>query len=127
MTETIQRIVLASRPVGEPALDNFRLEKLPIPHFGPDEMLLRTRWLSLDPYPTTLDELLWIVKKRFKEKPPVTPESHVCGSHWAMSKTAVTTGQMIETSTPVHEEASDQAAPRLNHVLYDVIPKCMTQ
>jgi Predicted 3'-5' exonuclease related to the exonuclease domain of PolB len=26
MTETIQRIVLASRPVGEPTLDNFRLE-----------------------------------------------------------------------------------------------------
>ena len=50
MTETIQRIVLASRPVGEPALDNFRLEKLPIPHLGPDEMLLRTLWLSLDPY-----------------------------------------------------------------------------
>ena len=50
MTETIQRIVLASRPVGEPALDNFRLEKLPITHLGPDEMLLRTLWLSLDPY-----------------------------------------------------------------------------
>src|SRR6516225_1098543 len=78
-------------------------------------------------YPATLDELLWIVKKRFKEKPPVTPESHVCGSHWAMSKTAVTTGQMIETSTPVHEDGGDQAAPRLNHVLYDVIPKCMTE
>jgi NADPH-dependent curcumin reductase len=50
MTETIQRIVLASRPVGEPALDNFRSEKLPIPRLGPNEMLLRTLWLSLDPY-----------------------------------------------------------------------------
>jgi NADPH-dependent curcumin reductase CurA len=50
MTETIQRIVLASRPVGEPTLDNFRSEKLPIPHLGSDEMLLRTLWLSLDPY-----------------------------------------------------------------------------
>jgi NADPH-dependent curcumin reductase len=50
MTETIQRIVLASRPVGEPTLDNFRSEKLPIPHLGPDEMVLRTLWLSLDPY-----------------------------------------------------------------------------
>jgi NADPH-dependent curcumin reductase CurA len=50
MTETIQRIVLASRPVGEPTLDNFRSEKLPIPHAGPNEMLLRTLWLSLDPY-----------------------------------------------------------------------------
>jgi NADPH-dependent curcumin reductase CurA len=50
MTETIQRIVLASRPVGEPTLDNFRSEKLSIPHAGSGEMLLRTLWLSLDPY-----------------------------------------------------------------------------
>jgi N-terminal domain of oxidoreductase len=50
MTETVQRIVLASRPVGEPTLDNFRLEELPIPQPGPGQMLLRTLWLSLDPY-----------------------------------------------------------------------------
>src|SRR3974377_434903 len=50
MTETIQRIVLAPRPGGEPTLDNFRSEKLPIPDAGPGEMLLRTLWLSLDPY-----------------------------------------------------------------------------
>ena len=42
MTETIQRIVLASRPVGEPTLDNFRSEKVPIPQPGPGQMLLRT-------------------------------------------------------------------------------------
>src|SRR3974377_1601393 len=50
MTETAQRIVLASRTVGEPTLDNFRLEELSIPHPGPGQMLLRTLWLSLDPY-----------------------------------------------------------------------------
>ena len=50
MTETAERIVLASRPVGEPMLDNFRLEEFPIPQPGPDQMLLRTLWLSLDPY-----------------------------------------------------------------------------
>jgi NADPH-dependent curcumin reductase len=48
MTERARRIVLASRPVGEPTLDNFRLEELPIPQPGPGQMLLRTRWLSLD-------------------------------------------------------------------------------
>jgi hypothetical protein len=42
MTETIERIVLASRPVGEPTLDNFRSEELPIPQPGPGEMLLRS-------------------------------------------------------------------------------------
>jgi hypothetical protein len=46
MTETAQRIVLASRPVGEPTIDNFRLEERPTPSPGPGQMLL----LSLDPY-----------------------------------------------------------------------------
>ena len=50
MTETAERIVLASRPVGEPTLDNFRLEEFPIPEPGPGQMLLRTLWLSLNPY-----------------------------------------------------------------------------
>jgi NADPH-dependent curcumin reductase CurA len=50
MTDTAQRIVLASRPVGEPTLDNFRLEDLPIPAPGSGQVLLRTLWLSLDPY-----------------------------------------------------------------------------
>ncbi|MGC2454602.1 MAG: NADP-dependent oxidoreductase, partial [Pseudolabrys sp.] len=50
MTEIFERIVLASRPVGEPTSNNFRLEELPIPEPGPGQMLLRTRWLSLDPY-----------------------------------------------------------------------------
>src|SRR5215813_3189536 len=50
MTETFERIVLASRPVGEPTLDNFRLEERPISQPGSGQMLLRTLWLSLDPY-----------------------------------------------------------------------------
>src|SRR5580692_4578448 len=50
MTNTAERVVLASRPVGEPTLDNFRLEEVPILQPGPSQMLLRTRWLSLDPY-----------------------------------------------------------------------------
>ena len=50
MTERAPQIVLASRPVGEPTLDNFRVEEISIPQPGPGQMLLRTRWLSLDPY-----------------------------------------------------------------------------
>src|SRR4029078_9329880 len=44
------RRVLASRPVGEPKLTDFRIEKMSAPQPGPGEMLLRTLWLSLDPY-----------------------------------------------------------------------------
>ena len=47
---TAQRIVLASRPVGEPKPENFRLEEVPVPTRGPGQLLLRTIWLSLDPY-----------------------------------------------------------------------------
>ena len=45
-----KRIVLASRPVGEPKASDFRIEEIPIPTPGAGEVLLRTIWLSLDPY-----------------------------------------------------------------------------
>src|SRR6201996_2112645 len=45
-----KRIVLASRPVGEPKPSDFRIEEVPVPTPGHGEVLLRTIWLSLDPY-----------------------------------------------------------------------------
>ncbi len=50
MSEAARRIVLASRPVGEPKPGDFRLEEYPVPQPGSGEVLLRTKWLSLDPY-----------------------------------------------------------------------------
>ncbi len=45
-----RRWVLASRPEGEPVPANWRLERAAVPEPGPGQMLLRTVWLSLDPY-----------------------------------------------------------------------------
>ncbi|MEC7940838.1 MAG: NADP-dependent oxidoreductase [Pseudomonadota bacterium] len=45
-----RRIVLASRPVGAPTQDNFRLETVAAPKINEGEMLLRSVYLSLDPY-----------------------------------------------------------------------------
>jgi NADPH-dependent curcumin reductase len=45
-----RRILLASRPCGEPTLDNFRLVESELPRPGPGQMLLRSIYLSLDPY-----------------------------------------------------------------------------
>jgi NADPH-dependent curcumin reductase CurA len=45
-----KRIVLASRPVGEPNSSDFRTEEYPVPAPGEGQLLLRTVWLSLDPY-----------------------------------------------------------------------------
>lgn len=53
MTQQAQHnrsIRLASRPHGAPSADNFRLETGPIPSPGNGEILLRTVYLSLDPY-----------------------------------------------------------------------------
>jgi NADPH-dependent curcumin reductase CurA len=45
-----RRIVLASRPYGAPTPDNFRLDHVNIPTPGDGELVLRTVYLSLDPY-----------------------------------------------------------------------------
>jgi NADPH-dependent curcumin reductase CurA len=45
-----RRIVLAARPEGEPTPADFRLEEVPAPEPGPGEILLKTLYLSLDPY-----------------------------------------------------------------------------
>lgn len=46
----LRRWVLASRPHGEPVAENFRFEEGDIPSPGAGEVLLRTIYLSLDPY-----------------------------------------------------------------------------
>lgn len=45
-----QRIVLASRPVGAPTPENFRLEREALPDLQEGQVQLRTLYLSLDPY-----------------------------------------------------------------------------
>ena len=45
-----RRVLLQSRPHGVPKRDDFRMEVCPTPVPGPDEVLLRTLYLSLDPY-----------------------------------------------------------------------------
>jgi len=50
MSQSAKRIVLASRPHGEPKSSDFRLEEYAAPTPAPGQVLLRTIWLSLDPY-----------------------------------------------------------------------------
>jgi len=45
-----RRLVLSERPKGAPTADTLRLETGPAPTAGPGQMLLRTEYLSLDPY-----------------------------------------------------------------------------
>lgn len=45
-----RKIVLASRPKGAPTPECFRLEEAPSPEISDGQVLLRSLWLSLDPY-----------------------------------------------------------------------------
>ncbi|BEN31038.1 TPA: NADP-dependent oxidoreductase [Serratia marcescens] len=45
-----RRFLLASRPHGEPTAANFRLDSVPVSQPGAGQLLLRTVYLSLDPY-----------------------------------------------------------------------------
>lgn len=45
-----RQVILAARPRGEPKESDFRLIETPVPAPGPGQMLLRTLYLSLDPY-----------------------------------------------------------------------------
>ena len=51
MVDRVNRqVLLKSRPEGAPSLDNFELTERPVPTPGEGEVLMRTRYLSLDPY-----------------------------------------------------------------------------
>jgi NADPH-dependent curcumin reductase len=81
-----RRIVLARRPQGAPVPEDFRLESHPVPAAGPGTVLLRTRYLSLDPY----------MRGRMNEGPSYAPP---------VALGAVMTGQTVSVV-----EASDVAA-----------------
>ena len=48
--DAYRQIVLASRPIGIPTPGDFRLETGPLPIPSDGQLLLRTQYLSLDPY-----------------------------------------------------------------------------
>mgnify|MGYP001041018028 CR=1 FL=1 len=50
MTETMQRIALARRPMGAPVDDDFLLENIPMPTPAEGEVLVKVHYMSLDPY-----------------------------------------------------------------------------
>ena len=47
---TNKRVLFAKRPLGEPDDDCFRIDEVATPDLGSNEILIKTCWLSLDPY-----------------------------------------------------------------------------
>lgn len=50
MADQNRRWTLASRPTGEPTMDDFEMETVDVPDPGPKEVLVRTLYMSVDPY-----------------------------------------------------------------------------
>src|SRR5579862_4718305 len=80
-----RRIVLARRPQGAPTADDFRLEELPLPTAGPGEVLLRTLYLSLDPY----------MRGRMNAGPSYAPPVEIGGV-----MVGATVSEVVESASP---------------------------
>jgi len=49
MNESMKQVVLRAHPQGAPRVEDFAVETADIPSAGPNQVLLRTLWLALDP------------------------------------------------------------------------------
>ena len=109
-----RRIVLASRPSGKPTVGNFRLEQSPIPEPGPGQVLLKTLYLSLDPYMrgrmnagpsyaenVKLDQVMvgGTVSKVIKSNNPQLPEGRLVSAFSGWQEYALSDGSGV---TPLH-------------------------
>jgi NADPH-dependent curcumin reductase len=79
------QIRLAARPTGIPARENFAITREPVPVPGDGEVLLRTRYLSLDPY----------MRGRMSDAPSYAPPVQVGGI-----MVGGTVGEVIESRAP---------------------------
>jgi NADPH-dependent curcumin reductase len=85
MTDENLQVRLASRPAGQPTADNFTFttEPRPVPRDG--QVLLRTRYLSLDPY----------MRGRMSDAPSYAPPVEVGGI-----MVGATIGEVVESRAP---------------------------
>jgi NADPH-dependent curcumin reductase len=79
------QIRLASRPVGRPTAGNFSIVTAPIPEAGDGQVLIRTRYLSLDPY----------MRGRMSDQPSYAPPVKVGGL-----MVGGTVGEVVESKDP---------------------------
>ncbi len=85
MTDQNLQIRLASRPAGRPTAENFTIAPAPIPSPGEGQVLIRTRYLSLDPY----------MRGRMSDAPSYAPPVKVGGL-----MVGGTVGEVVESNDP---------------------------
>ena len=84
-----RRIVLASRPSGDPVAANFRTEEVPVGEPGPGQVLVRTIWLSIAPY------MRWRMNDAKSYAPPVALNDVMVGA---------TVGEVVSSRDPNFSE-----------------------
>ena len=50
MSQMNKQVIMKTRPVGMPVLENFEIKESPVPLIRHGEVLIQILWLSLDPY-----------------------------------------------------------------------------
>ena len=85
VSEENLQVRLASRPTGRPSADNFSLTKEPLPVPRAGQVLLRTRYLSLDPY----------MRGRMSDAPSYAPPVEVGGV-----MVGATIGEVVKSEAP---------------------------
>jgi NADPH:quinone reductase len=83
-----RRVTLAARPVGFPKESDFALEETDVPSPGPGEVLVRTHWVSIDPYQ----------RSRMS-----TARSYAKGLELGDVCTAQAVGEVVESNDPRYE------------------------
>lgn len=121
-----KRIVLASRPEGQVSVDNFRLETVPVPEPGKNEVLVRNHYLSLDPYmrsrmddaksyaePQKLDEVMVgaTVGEVITSRHPDFAEGDRVTGMLGWSEMGMTTGDMLRKIDTRHIPMSAYLGP----------------
>jgi NADPH-dependent curcumin reductase len=85
MTDENLQVRLASRPAARPSAENFSFTREPVPTPGEGQVLLRTRYLSLDPY----------MRGRMSDAPSYAPPVQVGGV-----MVGGTIGEVVESKAP---------------------------
>jgi NADPH-dependent curcumin reductase CurA len=85
MADQNMQIRLASRPDGKPTPENFTITSKPVPSPGEGQVLIRTRYLSLDPY----------MRGRMSDAPSYAPPVTVGGL-----MVGGTVGEVVESNDP---------------------------
>src|SRR5215469_6795273 len=85
MTDKNLQVRLASRPFGKPTAENFAFTMEPVPSPGDGQVLIRTQYLSLDPY----------MRGRMSDAPSYAPPVKVGGL-----MVGGTVGEVVESKDP---------------------------